>query len=222
MNGAPGSPLLLKAGLLLFDPVTLVLLRTIVLQYNPDQLTRTLQVQAASGEGGDRSEALRLKGPPVETFKLEADIDATDQIEHASPADPVIQVGIHPQLYALEALITPTSTQLDAAEAALQAGLVEIAPAQAPLAVFVWSVQRVAPVRVTDFSVTEEAFDAVLNPIRAKVNLGLRVLSVHDVGAAHPAGRLFMGYLRNKEALAARALGGAGIDALGLTQAPLP
>ena len=39
-----------------------------------------------------------------------------------------------------------------------------------------------APVRVTEFSVTEEAFDPDLNPIRAKVSIGLRVLTVDDLG----------------------------------------
>jgi hypothetical protein len=42
---------------------------------------------------------------------------------------------------------------------------------QAPLALFVWSQHRILPVRVTDFSITEEAFDPALNPIRAKVSL---------------------------------------------------
>ena len=53
---------------------------------------------------------------------------------------------------------------------------------QAPLALFVWGKNRIVPVRVTDFSITEEAFDPSLNPIRAKVSLGLRVLSIDDLG----------------------------------------
>ena len=53
---------------------------------------------------------------------------------------------------------------------------------EAPLTLFVWSKSRIVPVRLTEFSVTEEAFDAELNPIRAKVSLGMRVLSVDDLG----------------------------------------
>ena len=72
--------------------------------------------------------------------------------------------------------------------------------------------------RITDFSVTEEAFDAALNPIRAKVSLGMRVLSVDDLGFAHRGGSLFMSYLQAKEQLATRAtratLGALGIGAL--------
>ena len=81
MTGFPGSPRLLKGGLVLIDPESAAVLRVIALQYNPDTLQRALQVQGAGGDGGDRSEALRLKGPPVETIKLDAEIDATDQLE---------------------------------------------------------------------------------------------------------------------------------------------
>jgi hypothetical protein len=77
----------------------------------------------------------------------------------------------------------------------------------------------VVPVRVTEFSVTEEAFDPNLNPIRAKVSLGLRVLSVEDVGFTNKAGSLFLGYLQRKEILASKAPTG-GLDALGIGSIP--
>ena len=70
---------------------------------------------------------------------------------------------------------------------------------------FVWSKSRVVPVRVTEFSVTEEAFDPSLNPIRAKVSLGLRVMSTDDLGFTHKGGTIFISYLRAREALAAKA-----------------
>ncbi len=82
-------------------------------------------------------------------------------------------------------------------------GALEIIPLEQPLTLFVWSASRVVPVRLTEFSVTEEAFDPQLNPIRAKVSLGLRVLNVDDLGFAHPGGQMFMSYLANKEQLAA-------------------
>ena len=63
---------------------------------------------------------------------------------------------------------------------------------EAPLTLFVWSRSRIVPVRITDFSITEEAFDPALNPIRAKVSLGMRVLSVDDLGFDHKGGSLFM------------------------------
>lgn len=66
---------------MLIDPETSVVKRIIVLQYNLDTLSCALQVQSLGGEGGNRSEALRLKGPAVETTKLDAEIDAVDQQE---------------------------------------------------------------------------------------------------------------------------------------------
>src|SRR5450432_2963065 len=127
MSAFPSSPKILKAGIILLDPVTTQVASIVVLQYNPDQLTRTLQVQAATGEPADRSEALRLKGPPIETFKLEAEIDATDQLEFPDQNPTVVQVGIFPQLAVLESLITPPGAQLTFADSLLNGGAVEIA-----------------------------------------------------------------------------------------------
>jgi len=208
MTTFPGSPKLLKGGIVLIDPDSSAVKRIIVLQYNPDTLSRTLQIQSFSGESGDRSEVLRLKGPPVETIKLDAEIDATDQLEFPDKNPNAVQFGIHPQLAALETIIYPTSGQLQSNNALAQAGTLEIAPMEAPLALFIWSKNRILPVRLTDFSITEEAFDPSLNPIRAKVSLGMRVLSVDDVGFNHKAGSLFMSYLQQKESLATKSPAG--------------
>lgn len=220
MTGFPGSPRLLKGGIVLLDPESAAVQRVIVLQYNPDSLSRTLQVQAtggAGGEGGDRSEALRLKAPPVETFKVEAEIDATDQLEVADPT--ATQLGIHPQLAALETIVYPPSGQLLANNRLAESGTLEITPVQAPLTLFVWSRTRIVPVRITDFSVTEEAFDPALNPIRAKVSLGMRVLSVHDLGFTQKGGSLYLAYQQQKERLAG--VGRVGkLAALGLGGIP--
>ena len=212
------SPRLLKGGLVQMDPDSGRVLRVIALQYNPDSLTRTLQVQA-TGETGDRSQALRLKGAAIETIKLEAEIDAAELLDDPASHPDAVAVGIHPQLAALEDLVHPRAGDLQANDALANAGVLEVLPIEAPLTLFVWSKQRVVPVRVTDVSVTEEAFDVSLNPIRAKVNLGLRVLSVDDLGFAHRGGTLFMAYLRNKESLAGRAtsvqLSDLGVEGLG-------
>ena len=78
MTGFPNSPCLIKGGIVLIDPDTSTVQRIIVLQYNSATLSRTLQPQAVK-ESGDRSEAMRLTGPPVETVNVEAEIDAIDQ-----------------------------------------------------------------------------------------------------------------------------------------------
>ena len=209
MTTFPNAPRVLKGGIALIDPVSAQVRRIIALQYNPDSLTRTLQVQGAGGDEGNRSEAMRFKGPAVETFKLEAEIDAADQLEFPDQHRAVVENGIQPQLAVLESLIYPTSNQLLDRNTMAQSGTLEIAPMEAPLALFIWSRHRIVPVRVTDFSVTEEAFDPSLNPIRAKVSIGLRVLSVDDLGFAHKGGGLFMSYLQAKERLAGKAQAGS-------------
>jgi hypothetical protein len=215
MTTFPGSPRLLRAGLVLLDPATLMTERVIALQYNPVSLSRTLAAKGVGGEGGgNRSEALRLTGPPVETITLEAEIDATDQLETGDPD--AVRLGILPQLAALETLVYPASAELRANNERASAGTLEIAPMQAPLTLFVWGQQRVLPVRVTSFSITEEAFDPSLNPLRAKVSLGLRVLTVDDLGFSHIGGSIA---LRHHEAMERMVVGGA-LGALGLRSIP--
>jgi hypothetical protein len=217
MTTFPNSPKLLRGGIVLVDPSSGTVLRIITLQYNPDSISRSLQVKSTATEGSDRSEALRLKGPPVETIKLEAEIDATDQLEIADQQ--AISVGIHPQLAAIETIVYPTSAQLLSNNSLAQSGTLEIVPMEAPLSLFVWSKSRVMPVRITDISITEEAFDVALNPIRAKVSLGLRVLSVDDLGFDQKGGSLFMSHLQQKEQLASLSPPGA-LSALGLGGIP--
>jgi len=200
----PLSPRLLKGGLVQIDPATARVLRVIALQYNPDTLSRTLQVQASGSDGGDRSQALRLKGAAIETIKLEAEIDATDRLADPDANATAVGLGIQPELAVLETLVHPRADALQTNDALAASGVLEVLPLEAPLTLFVWSRHRVVPVRVTDLSVTEEAFDVALNPIRAKVSLGLRVLSVDDLGFRHRGGTLFMAYLRTKESLAGR------------------
>jgi len=187
------------------DPDTSVVQSVIALQYNPDSLSRTLQIQALpGGQDGVRVDALRLRGPAVETIKIEAELDATDQLEFPNKYPSAIQYGLHPQLAQLEMLINPTVETLMADDNMANNGTLEIIPLEQPLTLFVWSNSRVVPVRITEFSITEEAFDANLNPIRAKISLGLRVLNVDDLDFDSPGGQMFMAYLTNKEHLAAK------------------
>jgi hypothetical protein len=213
----PGSPKLLRGGIVVIDPVSAAVRRVIALQYNPETLSRSLEIKALGEGGGPRSQPLRLSGPPVESLTLEVEIDAADQLETGEAT--AAETGIHPQLAALETLVYPASTDLVANDARAAAGELEIAPMETPLALFVWSRQRVLPVRVSSLSITEEAFDPALNPIRAKVSLGLRVLSIDDLGFRHKGGSLFLVHQQAKERLAARAPALA-LGALGLGGIP--
>ncbi len=216
MSTFPNSPHIIKGGIVLINQETAAVQRIITFQYNPDSLSRSFQVKSITSEGNNRSEALRLTGPPVETLKLEAEIDATDQLEIAGPV--TLQVGIQPQLAALETIIYPSSAQLLANNRMSQSGTLEIVPMETALTLFIWNRQRILPVLLTELSITEEAFDVNLNPIRARVSLGMRVLTIDDLGFNHKGGSLYMSYQQNKERLAGMFAGGAlrdlGINAI--------
>jgi hypothetical protein len=202
------------------DPDTSVVQTVIALQYNPDTLTRTFQIQStAGGQDGVHVDAFRIRGPAVESIKLEAELDATDQLEFPTKFTNTAQYGLQPQLAQLEMLVNPTVETLQADDNLANTGTLEIIPDEQPLMLFVWSKSRVLPVRLTDFSITEEAFDPALNPIRAKLSLGMRVLTVDDLGFSHPGGRMYMTYLTNKEFLATQ-VSNVAISVLGLNGAP--
>jgi hypothetical protein len=173
--------------------------KVVVFQYNPDTLTRTLNARMVGNEG-DKGDVLRLKGPPEESIKLDVEIDATDLLEMGLPL--VTSLGIYPALAALETLLYPESRRMIANEQLLNQGELEIIPPAAPLTLLVWGKQRVLPVRLTTLSITEEAFDAELNPIRAKVSLDLRVLSYQELGLKSVGGGLYLAYQVAKERMA--------------------
>lgn len=214
------SPKLVKGGLVVLNAAGTAVARSIALQYNPDSLSRSFQVQGSGGDGGgERATPFRLKGPAIETLKVEAEIDATDGLEFPDQNPNVAALGIGPQLALLESLVNPGSDALVALNALASSGVLEIVPPDAPLVLFVWGRQTVVPVRVTDLSITEEAFDPALNPIRAKVSLGLRVLSTDDMGFSHRGGALFMAHLRRREQLAGK-VDAATLSSLGLSGLP--
>lgn len=203
MTTFPGSPRTLRGGLVMLDAKSGQVQRVVVLQYTPETLSRTLQAQAVTGDAGDRLDALRLRGAPIETIKLDAELDAADQLEHPDKNRPTVRLGLNPELAALETAIYPRADAVQANITLAGSGSLEIAAVEAPLTLFVWSEQRVVPVRITDFSITEEAFDPALNPIRAKVSLGLRVLTVNDLRLGHRGAGIFMAYHRAREQFAA-------------------
>jgi hypothetical protein len=216
VSSFPGSPKLLKGaivGVSVIDPLSSV----VVFQYNPDTLTRTIRVSAA-GREGDKSEALRLKGPPDETVRLEVEIDAIDQLEQGDEA--AEQLGVYPALSRLELLLYPSSTTVIANEVLAAAGVIEVVAPEAPLTLLVWGPKRVLPVRMNGFTITEEAFDPNLNPIRAKVSLDLMVLNYHDLGLVSVGGALFMAHQIGKETMAKQdqpaSLAAAGATTLGI------
>ncbi|MDQ1260937.1 MAG: hypothetical protein QG575_118 [Euryarchaeota archaeon] len=198
MSTFPNSPRLMKGAIIGVDPFN-PLASVVIFQYNPDTLSRSITPQTSRGDANS-GEALRLKGPPQESIRLEVEIDATDQLEQDKTLAKT--TGIYSTLASLEMLFYPKSALVIANEALQLAGVVEIIPAEAPLTFFVWGIKRILPVRITEMTITEEAFDQDLNPIRAKVSLGLRVLNYQDLGLMSVGGALFMAHQVIKEAMA--------------------
>lgn len=217
MSGLSTDARTIKGGLALLDPTTGTLRRLIVLQYNPERLTRT--VQPAPGSGASHAEPLRIAGAAAETIKLDADLDAADQLEQPGTNPDVVANGLLPVLASLELILQPASAQLEGNNRLANVGTLEIVPMEGPLILFIWSKHRVLPVRVTDIGITEEEFDPALNPIRAKLSLSMKVLTPADLPFSHRGTSLFMSHLVQKEALAGKA-GRAGLATLGLEALP--
>ncbi|HEX6288343.1 MAG TPA: hypothetical protein VFZ66_04090 [Herpetosiphonaceae bacterium] len=198
MTTFPGSPQVQKGAIIGLDPFN-PLASVIVFQYNPDTMSRTITARTPGGNA-DRGEALRLTGPPEEKISLEVEIDATDQLERAQ--FPATALGLYPTLASLEMLLYPKSALTIANEVLAAIGIIEVIPAEAPLTLFIWGPARTLPVRLTQFTITEEAYDPDLNPIRAKVRLDLRVLTYQDLGLLSVGGALFMAHQIAKEVMA--------------------
>ncbi|MBD2261427.1 hypothetical protein [Pseudanabaena sp. FACHB-2040] len=199
MTSFPGSPRLFKGAIIGMDPMN-PLASVIIFQYNPETMSRQVEARSTGGEEGARGEAFRLSGPPKETISLSVEIDATDQLEQTNPV--AVASGVYPTLSALEMLLYPKSSAVLKNIGLAQIGNIEIIPPEAPMTLFVWGPQRVVPVRLTSFSITEEAYDTMLNPIRAKADLSLQVLSYHDLKVTNAGHSLFMVHQVAKEALA--------------------
>lgn len=209
MTGFSRSPRLLKGAIVgvdLMNPLASV----VIFQYNPDTMSRRIAANAANPNAA-QGEALRLKGPPQETITCSIEIDATDQLEGANPM--AVAMGVHPTLASLEMLLYPKSLAMILNEGLAAAGMIEVLPPEAPLTLFVWGPARVVPVRITELTIEEEAYDNLLNPIRAKVQLSMRVLTYQDLGLVSVGGALFMAHQVAKEVMATlggvAAIGGA-------------
>lgn len=187
-----------KGALIGLDPLKPVA-SVVVFQYNPEKVTRQIRPKSGSGAGAE-GEAMRIAGPPEETFSLDIEIDAVDQLALGDPV--ATSMGIAPQLASLEMMLYPASGRVIANEALAVAGLIEVVPPEAPLALLAWSPTRVLPVRLTEMSIAEEAYDSALNPIQAKVTVSLHVLTYDDLGMLSVGGGLFMVHQISKEVMA--------------------
>lgn len=182
----PRSPKLLKGALVVFETIAPAPTNLIVFQYNPDTMSRSFQQLGGGGGADPRTGAGDTEAalPPLQSFQLIVELDAADQLEASNPL--ALGVGLHPTLAALELLLYPSSASLILNKALALAGSAVVTPARAPLVLLVWGPLRVVPVRLGTLSVVEQAFDQLLNPIRAQVTMDLRALTIAELRAAGP------------------------------------
>jgi hypothetical protein len=205
----PGSPRRLKGALAVYKTDTRgTQPQIIVFQYNPNQVRRTLANRAAPKEssnvGSAREEVRRVLGPPVETITISVELDAADQLAEPSQHQAVVENGLYPALATLEMVLYPPSIRAQEIERLAAQGEVQLSPVDVPLLLLILGQSRVAPVMLTNFSITEEAFDQNLNPIQAKVDLGMRVLTYMELDRNTLGFDAYLAYQRQKETLASQ------------------
>ncbi|WP_437972153.1 hypothetical protein WMF04_23925 [Sorangium sp. So ce260] len=170
-------------------------------QYNPASIRRSLQQRTVGGEAGGHSEVVRFTGAPTETFTMQIEIEGLAPSDEA-PNQQLSSQGVFPNLYALEVLMYPDLPAIQSASQALASGALEITPAVVPLILLVLGPQRVAPVIIASYEVVEQLFNSNLTPLRATVDLSLRVLSYSDVVTSSPAYSRFVTYQKSKQSMA--------------------
>ncbi len=196
----PRAPLLIKGALVEFSERFLgPIPNVIVFQYNPETLSRTLTAHTPEPGGGDGEDGeapepgTAAPFDPQETFTLPLELDATDALEKPESHPVAVISGVADRIAALEMLMYPqegsllgdlfasVSVSLGGASASAEAEAEPVPRGQVPVVLFVWGPGRIVPVRLTSFSVEEQAYNPILYPIRAKVNVGLKILSPADL-----------------------------------------
>jgi len=133
-----------------------------VFQYNPEMLVRTFSFANSEGTLSNDLKGQNTQGPPVEVIDLTLELDAIDQLENPDTHRVAVENGLHPALAALESMMYPKTSKGE--------------KPKLPIVLFLWGPKRTVPVCLMNMKITEQAFDSRLNPIRAKIEISMRVL----------------------------------------------
>jgi len=169
----------------------------VAFQFNPETISRTMNfppdasaIPAKSGQ----EEPNQASSPPTETFSITAYFSAADDMG-GSAAEQIIPrlFGVGPQLAALEKMVyteggmisEAIGAAVDAIGDALGLGrdtdpTVPVPRQETPRILFIWGTSRILPVKITSMTIDEEKYDPLLNPVQAKVTIGLSILSFPD------------------------------------------
>ena len=173
-----------KGAFAIFNPDdTAVMASFIPFRFNPESLTRQLQVEqaqdsgsaatgAAAPEGGAGEQGADASaGALKETFSILLRFDLAEREETKSSIP--VDFGVLPEISALEELMHPTESETEAPSDGTEPVR---ARGRRPLVLFVWGERRVVPVKITGMAIAETFFNGKLYPIRAEVEVGLEVL----------------------------------------------
>jgi hypothetical protein len=200
-TGYSRSPKLLKGALIQFSaPLLIPIPNIIIFQYNPETMSRSFTTWTPPDKDRDAGKDPKLESSrsqpfdPQESFTLALELDAADALEKPASHPVAVISGVADRVAAMEMLLYPTSEStlggllgdLSASVSVSVGGVGFSASASAvvttakratvPIVLFFWGPGRIVPVRLTSFSVDEQAFSPILYPIRAKVTVGLKVL----------------------------------------------
>lgn len=210
----PPWPTVTKGQLMVYDDATNATTpsRVIVFQYNPETVRRSFAVRApqhdATQAGAAHQSVLSVPGPPVETITLGVELDAGDQIADPALGQQVNATGLYGALAALELLLYPSSQTLRQIEQQAEQGAVDVQPADTPLVLLGWGNSRIVPVQLMSLTINEELFDPALNPIHAKVDLTLKVLTYMEFTQKSVGRETFIAHQKTLEDLAQKWVGG--------------
>ncbi len=152
----------------------------IVFQFNPETVSRTLTPSSATGKEGGRwgEETTAEPFDPGEEFNLKLELDATDALEEPESHPVAVISGVADRIAAMEMLLYPVGDSLLGEALPSLFGSGDAVPrGSVPIVLFVWGPGRILPVRLTSFSVEEQAFSPTLYPTRASVTVGLQILT---------------------------------------------
>jgi hypothetical protein len=197
MSTLPSVPYLKKGALIQGTQI-------VPFQYVPETLSRSLSANAFE-EGGPTG-LHRVKGPPQETITLDILLDATDQLERGKGL--LSGLGIYPSLAALELMLYPNAAVVLTNAALSAIGLIPLMVSKQLFTLLVWGPMRIVPVQIDAMTINEEQFDSALTPLRAHVNVTLRVLTYADMGLLSLGGML--SYAGHVEKTVLSAMGSAG------------
>jgi hypothetical protein len=138
---------------------------------------------------------LRQPYDPDESFSLTLELDAADALEQPLLHPVAVIAGVADRIAAIEMLCYPpavdsaaggllsvqVSVSVGAGGVSAGAGAStefdDVPRREVPVVLFFWGPGRIVPVRIVSFSIEEQQYSPLLYPIRAKVTLGLKVIT---------------------------------------------